>query len=374
MSSELYVRWEVENRERLHQQLKERLDLERQRQADLLRSISSAIGSITSKINSAKNSAVTSSADPVVSKERLGNVSDYDTGEVVTSGFSSSIEDVTVQSGDGSARQLLVIDWSNLLDSFEAETSDKVKKLTYAQQISIQLATAILETDDQVKAHNDFVAYLNSLLRDEELDFEYFKDLVDRRVQSLKTKIDFLEPDEISEDLFEYYALCELLGVKRRHVSKDNLKKECQYLFEQYAEKQKEQYVYQNLMEVFEELHMSVVDEMVLDGLSGHKVVDETLPDFSIFMSMDGGGIVFETVAEVDSSESLSSDKKAVIEESAQKVCQKHLQVIKKMQERGIYLKVECETKPKAERIRKVRTNKAKKTQRSRKQEQFIGG
>ena len=62
------------------------------------------------------------------------------------------------------------------------------------------------------------------------------------------------------------------------------------------------------------------------------------------------------------------------MEESAQKVCQKHLQVIKKMQERGIYLKVECETKPKAERIRKVRTNKAKKTQRSRKQEQFIGG
>jgi hypothetical protein len=374
MSSELYVRWEVENRERLHQQLKERLDLERQRQADLLRSISSAIGSITSKINSAKNSAVSSSADPVVSKERLGNVSDYDTGEVVTSGFSSSIEDTTVQSGDGSARQLLVIDWSNLLDSFEAETSDKVKKLTYAQQISSQLASAILETDDQVKAHNDFVAYLNSLLRDEELDFEYFKNLVDRRMQSLKTKIDFLEPEEITEDLFEYYALCELLGVKRRHVSKDNLKKECRYLFEQYAEKQKEQYVYQNLMEVFEELHMSVVDEMVLDGLSGHKVVDETLPDFSIFMSMDGGGIVFETVAEVDSNEILSSDKKAVIEESAQKVCQKHLQVIKKMQERGIYLKVECETKPKAERIRKVRTNKAKKTQRSRKQEQFIGG
>ena len=71
MSSELYVRWEVENRERLHQQLKERLDLERQRQADLLRSISSAIGSITSKINSAKNSAVSSSADPVVMEKAI---------------------------------------------------------------------------------------------------------------------------------------------------------------------------------------------------------------------------------------------------------------------------------------------------------------
>ena len=78
---------------------------------------------------------------------------------------------------------------------------------------------------------------------------------------------------------------------------------------------------------------MSVVDEMKLDGLLGHKVVDETLSDCSIFMSMDGGGIIFETVAEMDNPNSLSSDKKAMIEESAHKVCQKHLMVIRKMQE-----------------------------------------
>ena len=35
-------------------------------------------------------------------------------------------------------------------------------------------------------------------------------------------------------------------------------------------------------MEVFAELNMSVVDEMELDGLLGHRVVDESLPDCSI--------------------------------------------------------------------------------------------
>jgi len=374
MSSEMYIRWEVQNLENLHRQLKIQLEKEREHQAELFRQMTGSIGSITGKINAAKSDANSAGDAPTVRKEKVGNISDYDTDEVVSTGVSAGLENVQVESGNSDKRSLVVIDWSNLLDAFEAETSDKVKKLTYAQEISAQLATAVLESDDDIKAQNEFVSYLNELLNDDELDYEYFKDLIDRRFGSLKKKISMLEPEDVTEELFEYYALCELLGEKPKKIKKENIKAESKRLLERYTEKKKEDYVYQNLMEVFAELNMSVVDEMELDGLLGHRVVDESLPDCSIFMSMDGEGIVFETVAEVENPDSLSSDKKAMMEESAHKVCQKHLMVIRKMQERGIFLRIECEEKPKAERMRKIKKSNSRKIARGKKQEQYIGG
>lgn len=374
MSSEMYIRWEVQNLENLHRQLKIQLEKEREHQAELFRQMTGSIGSITGKINAAKSDANSAGDAPTVGKEKVGNISEYDTDEVVSTGVSAGIENVRVESGNSDKRSLVVIDWSNLLDAFEAETSDKVKKLTYAQEISAQLATAVLESDDDIKAQNEFVSYLNELLNDDELDYEYFKDLIDRRFGSLKKKISMLEPEDVTEELFEYYALCELLGEKPKKIKRENIKAESKRLLERYTEKKKEDYVYQNLMEVFAELNMSVVDEMELDGLLGHRVVDESLPDCSIFMSMDGEGIVFETVAEVENPDSLSSDKKAMMEESAHKVCQKHLMVIRKMQERGIFLRIECEEKPKAERMRKIKKSNSRKIARGKKQEQYVGG
>ncbi len=374
MSSEMYIRWEVQNLENLHRQLKIQLEKEREHQAELFRQMAGDISNITGLINAAKNDASKSCSIPTVRTEHLGNITDYETDEIVSSGFSDGIENLRVESSQSDKRNLVVIDWSKMLDAFEAETSDKVKKLSYAQNISAQLATAILDNDEDIKTQNEFVSYLNELLNDDELDFEYFKKLIDRRFASLKKTITMLDPEDVTEELFEYYALCELLGEKPKKIKKENIKTESLKLMARYTEKKKEDYVYQNLMEVFAELNMTVVDEMELDGLLGHKVVDETLPDCSIFMSMDGGGIVFETVAEVESPDSLSSDKKAVIEETAHKVCQKHLLVIKKMQERGIFLRIECDEKPKAERIRKIKKNSSRKMARGKKQEQVIGG
>ncbi len=374
MSSEIYIRWEVQNLENLHRQLKIQLEKEREHQAELFRQMMGNVGSITGKISAAKLDAVSAGDSPAVRTEKVGNITDFDTGEVIFTGISAGLENVQVESSNNDKRSLVVIDWSNRLDTFEAEASDKVKKLTYAQEISAQLVTAVLESDDDIKVQNEFVTYLNELLKDDELDYEFFKELIDRRFGLLKKKISMLDSEDFTEDLFEYYALCELLSEKPKRLRKGNIKAESKKLLKRYTEKKKKDYVYQNLMEVFAELNMRVVDEMDLDGLLGHKVVDEAIPDCSIFMSVDGEGIVFETVAEVDNPDSLSSDKKALMEESAHKVCQKHLAVISKMRERGIFLRIECEEKPKAERMRKIKKSNSQKNVRGKKQEQCIGG
>ena len=332
MSSEMYVRWNVQNLERMHRQLKIRLEQERKQQAELFQQMNENIKTITEKINSAKSTAASVQKTPLIRAEKVSNINDYDTDEIISTGFSENIENVNVEANNSKKRNLSVSDWSNYLDAFELETSDKAKKFAYAQEIDTQLTAVSTESKDDIMARNDFVSYLNELLNDDGLDYEYFRELVQRRFDMLK---------KVSE---------------------------------RYTEKNKEDYVYQNLVEVFEELDMRVVEEMELDGLPGHKVVDKDLPDCSIFMSMDGGGIIFETVAEVDNSEALSYDKKAMIEESAHKVCQKHLMVIRKMQERGILLQVECEEKPNAEKMRKIVRNNSRRMLKGKKQEQYIGG
>ena len=374
MSSEMFIRWNVQNLENIHRQLKIQLEKEREHQAELFRQMTENIGNITGKINAAKTTAASNKNASVTRTERVSNVKEYDTNEIISTGLSEELENVSVATENSDKRSLVVIDWSDFLDAFDAETSDKVKKLTYAQEINAQLNTAVLESEDDVEVRNGFVSYLNELLSDDELDYEYFKELIERRFDLLKKKIAMLEADDATDELFEYFALCGLLGIKPEKIKKERIKAENKKLLERYTEKKKEDYVYQNLIEVFAELNMSVVDEMKLDGLLGHKVVDETLSDCSIFMSMDGGGIIFETVAEMDNPNSLSSDKKAMIEESAHKVCQKHLMVIRKMQERGIFLQIECEEKPNAEKMRKVRKNNSRKILRGKKQEQYIGG
>ena len=286
MSSEMFIRWNVQNLENIHRQLKIQLEKEREHQAELFRQMTENIGNITGKINAAKTTAASIKNASVTRTERVSNVKDYDTNEIISTGLSEELENVSVATENSDKRSLVVIGWSDFLDAFDAETSDKVKKLTYVQEINAQLNTAVLESEDDVEVRNGFVSYLNELLSDDELDYEYFKELIERRFDLLKKKIAMLEADDATDELFEYFALCGLLGIKPEKIKKERIKSENKKLLERYTEKKKEDFVYQNLIEVFAELNMSVVDEMKLDGLLGHKVVDETLSDCSIFMSM----------------------------------------------------------------------------------------
>ena len=235
MSSEVYIRWEVRNLENIHRQLKIQLEKEREHQAELFRQMAKDIGSVTEKINAAKTAAASATTASATRTERISNVKDYDTNEVISTGLSEGLENISVETDNSDKRSLAVIDWSNLLDAFEAETSDKVKKLTYAQELNAQLATAVLESEDDVKARNSFVSYLNELLNDDELDYEYFKELVARRFDSLKKKIEMFEPADATDELFEYYALCELLGIKPKKIKKESIKTESKKLLERYT-------------------------------------------------------------------------------------------------------------------------------------------
>ena len=149
------------------------------------------------------------------------------------------------------------------------------------------------------------MSYLNDLLNDNELDYEYFHSLVDRRFEQLRSAIDATLPESEDDELFEYYALCEMLGLKPQQVKESELKKSIKILSDQLFQKKKEDFVYQNLKEVFAELNLAMTDEV--DNILGQRLVDSEISNCAIYMSTDSSGIIFETVGEVETDGSLSA-------------------------------------------------------------------
>lgn len=374
MSMELYTSINIDSiveaamRERERAEMQRLIEQQREEERRRLREATSLRESLE-RMRASMSGAVPGVVHTAKS-EHFSNIFNYETNDITASGFSElSTGSISVSSGDGSRRELVSVDLSGLLDGFEPE-SDKGRKIEYVWDIQQRFESAAIVERDDVSMYNDFITYLNSLIVDDELDFDYFKALVEPRVASLESKLEFYD----AETLYHYRALCSLLGLKPEKVRKSRMQAEIDRLTAALASRRNAEYVYNNLKEVFAELDMSIADEMELDGLAGHRVEDSGIADCAVFMSMDGEGIVFETVAETEEGGRLSADKKAKIEENANKVCEKHRMVIEKMRERGVELNIEAETKPKAERIRTVQRKAARKNVRNRVQERYIGG
>lgn len=374
MSSEVYARWRIQNLEAVNQRLKQQLAAERQRQAEQLRQLAGAVRSIGGKIASARGTAETSPG-AALRRERISNVTDFAAGDVKAEGFDEgAIGSLEIRgAGNGVKVRLKAVDWSGQLEVPELECPPRARKTAYAQAMENHLSAAAAGSPEETGARNQFVSYMNGLLEDDGLDFDYFKSLVDRRFEQLKEQFAIPDPGEADESRLTYCALCSMAGVKPRSLKRAELEAEVERMKRMVLEREKEAYVYRNLREVFDELGMSIQDEFQLDGLDGHRVVDDGITDCSVFMSLDGDGIIFETVAEADPAEALSAGKKARIEESAHAICQKHAEVIRRMEQRGIVLQVECEERPRAERMRRVNMSGQRRLSRQKSQELHMG-
>lgn len=373
MSAEVYLRWEVQDKERLHQQLMKQLAAEREHQAQLFQQMMGELGDIRASIASTKRVSSEQTANPVFNSTHISNVYSTESEDYVSSGYDmDSLSGVGIKT-NGRGKTVAVLDWSDTLDSMTHQTDESVKKTSYAKQINQMLAMSVCTTHQELNAKNAFVKYLNQLLADDGLEFEYFKALIDKRFAQLKETIEIPELDR-SEEHFEYYALCELLGERRKQIKTADIPTIVLKMKERLLRKNQETFVYQNLKEVLAELNMTIESEMELDGLSGQRVVLPGIDDCSVFMSTDGGGFIFETVAEVDSSREISADKKATIEADAHTICKKHLEVIKRMRERGIILHIDCEAKPNIAKMRKITKKGSRNRGRTGAEAQYIGG
>jgi hypothetical protein len=269
--------------------------------------------------------------------------------------------------------KLSAIDISSTLEmSVEDETM--IEKKAYIEHINTQLMLATVYDEEERKLKNDFVKYVNSLIADDFLEWNYFKSLVDIRFDELRKKLKIEEVSFDNEETVQYYSLCNLLNVKPEALSGKNQKEEVERLMELYSIKKKEEYIAKSFEEVFEEMGIEISETTSLDGLSGNFLTAEDIPECSIFMSKDKRGILFETVAENVPEKGMSNNQKAKIEEAAARFCDCHQEIIRRMKVRGIDISIEYCTEPKIENIHKRTDIIDKRILKKKAQERHIGG
>lgn len=348
MSSEVYQSVQLQHERQMHENLMQQLNQERQRQKEQYRTLMNDVNSIKSQIEQTKKQA-SGQTLPAVTTTKLSGIHNTESREVTVYGFDeNAFNAVNIKSVDDRRGELKAIDYSSVFQGYPASLTDYEQKQNYILMVNEELSKLDVGKAEQ---KNQLVSFVNQLLCDDNIDFEYFKVLVDHRMELLHASSVNLDAD--NDDWFEYLALCGMLHMKPEEIKKEKLQDMNQKLLKKLSKEKENEFVSQNLKEVFEELHMQIVGELQLDGLEGQHIVNEDDTGCSVFMSQDSEGVIFETMVEADS-ETMSADRKARIEESAVKMCEKHKLIIAKMKERGIILTTEYEKRPKAEQIRTV--------------------
>ena len=353
MSSEVYVSPEVR----------------RAQQIALHDKMLSDIRQVMDEIRSAQSGA---SGVGVTNYTYSGSAYDGEDNDTVVSGFDAgTVGRYVLRTADAAGSvELQALDFSDAFDEQLLSKNERSKR-DFIREISTQIEAMVADTAQKISERNRFVAFVNGLVADSELDFSYFKTLVQQNLDSLSAVFSADVADVGA--LAEYEAVCELLGIASAQPPSD-IAAETEQLKKQLYAKRESRFVHDNLAEVFAELGLSIGAAMELDGLRGSRVTDSSIANCAMFMSADNDGIVFETFTEAPDGAVLSHNERLAAEVSAIKLCEKHLEVVRLMAQRGIDFNIVEETVPKAEKLRAVGRNVEKRRSKNAAQEHAIGG
>ena len=353
MSSEVYVSPEVR----------------RAQQIALHDKMLSDIRQVMDEIRSAQSGA---SGNGIIDYTYSGSAYDGEDSDTVLSGFDAgAVGRFVLRTADAAGPvELQAFDLSDAFDEQLISQSERSKR-DFIREISTQIDAMVADTIEKVHERNRFVAFVNGLAADAELDFDYFKTLVQQNLDSLSAVFS-AEASDVGA-LAEYEAVCELLGIAAAQPPND-IAAETERLKKQLYAKREIRFVHDNLAEVFAELGLSIGAEFELNGLNGKCVTDSSITNCAMFMSADNDGIVFETFAEVPDGTTLSHNERLAAEASAIKLCEKHREVVRLMAQRGIDFNIVEETTPRAESLRTVGRSVEKRRAKTAAREQAIGG
>ena len=208
--------------------------------------------------------------------------------------------------------------------------SEGEQKADYACELMRKLDSYPLCTRAEVEARNRFTQSLIRFLRDDNLDFEQFQNLIDSRFQQLCQALEEQPAGECDAEWAEYLALCSLLGLEPQPLQEYMLAEENRKLTQQYQRRRSGEILQQQLCEMLEEMGMTLDGEMELNELEGFLVLDEAVSDCSMFVNADGDGIIFEVMAEYEPEEGLSDAKKGRVREGMGTLCHKQEEIVRR--------------------------------------------
>lgn len=142
------------------------------------------------------------------------------------------------------------------------------------------------------------------------------------------------ELNEISEDYFEYVALCQMLDITPREKYPYRVRLEVARMKAVLEKRAQDEYIMETIQEIMTELGCNMRDEAVLDHVSGRRFRVDGHEICDVFVGSDGSGIMFEPIVE-------NTDKNtstANIENDISHVCSLYKELEDRAFERGIVL------------------------------------
>jgi len=196
--------------------------------------------------------------------------------------------------------------------------------------------------------------------------------LVDQNLHQFFRTIGVDNEGRYSEKQIEYLSLCKIIGVRPDKLKSLQLDSQIEMLKKNFIEIKEKEMFTRALREVVEEMGMVFEGDMQLDGLPGYSISDESIEHCSVFFSVNGNGLLMETMAEVQEGASLSQDFKYSVENSAKKFCGKHNEMVRRMNEKGFKLTIQNVREPSYQNLKKIYVKSLKKTKKAKLKEKAM--
>lgn len=251
---------------------------------------------------------------------------------------------------------LEAFDFSSILDDkgehkFEEQFSNIISRISERK----------IRNAKDVTDRRRLVAVINEYLRDDDYD-------VEQKMLAISDRVELYLSMGISDDNHgiatneRYKALCNWLEIPEQNISEDVMQVEINKLQNMALKKKEREYIQDNIEAIMDELGLSYENSSILDGIEGDLYENEE-GACNIFVSVDGQGIMLETVAK-------SGYTRSAVERDIKKTCGLQAQIVEKARDRGIILKKLQQSMPLYEEVVKeeelFRTEKKKEKARRR--------
>lgn len=178
---------------------------------------------------------------------------------------------------------------------------------------------------------------LSEIVQDDSLDIEDKIKAVRMRVMAYIDS-SYIPTDsemhEITEEYFEYVALCQMLDVTPREKYPYRIRLEIARMKSVLEKRAQDEYIMETIQEIMTELGCNMREEVVLDHVNGQRFKVEGHEVCDVFVGNDGSGIMFEPIVET-ADRNIASSK---VESDIGHICSLYKELEDRAFERGIVL------------------------------------
>lgn len=192
------------------------------------------------------------------------------------------------------------------------------------------------EKDEQDRSR--LMEVLGKIISDGQLDIEDKIKAVRMRVDAYLQGAYVLtdnDKNELTNEYFEYVALCQMLDLTPNEKYPYRIKKEITRMKNVLEKRTQDEYIMETVQNIMTELGCNLKEEAILDHVMGHKFSINRHEICDIFVGNDGSGIMFEPIVEANTKRTIEQRK---IESDIGYVCSLYKELEDKAFEAGVIL------------------------------------